>query len=54
MTEKEVRAQAEADILESRNLIHHMMEEGFIKKPPLSMIQECVEFTVAKLKNRKK
>lgn len=45
-TEAEIYATAERDIKEARDLIHHVMEEGFVPKPPASMIDEAVRAAV--------
>jgi len=50
MTEEELFAKAAKDIKESRDLIHHMMSEGFIEQPPADMIQKALDRAVAELK----
>ncbi|MBT3392885.1 MAG: NADP-dependent malic enzyme [Elusimicrobiaceae bacterium] len=49
-TWKEYFKIAETDIKESRALIHHMMEVGFIKKPPKEMLESALKETLKEMK----
>ncbi len=49
MTWQEAFDKAEADIKGSRDMIHALTEQGFISKPPLSMIEEAVESTIKEI-----
>ncbi len=46
LSEKEVYERAKKDIEEARALIHHIQEAGFIKPPPVSMIEESLAVAV--------
>jgi malate dehydrogenase (oxaloacetate-decarboxylating) len=46
LSRDEVFKIAEKDIRESRNLIQHLMTEGFIKEPPMSMLEEALKVTI--------
>jgi len=46
MTREEVIAAAQADIDEARRTVHHLMDNGFIKPPPQSMIDDVVRSTI--------
>jgi malate dehydrogenase (oxaloacetate-decarboxylating) len=50
MTPDEVFAKAEADIKESRDLIHNMMDTGFIKKPPLEILEKALANAIEQVK----
>ncbi len=50
MTPKEAFRQAEKDIKEARALVNHLMEEGFIKKPPLKMLQDALQRAIDQVK----
>jgi malate dehydrogenase (oxaloacetate-decarboxylating) len=50
MTAKEAFKQAGDDIKESRKLIKHLMEEGFIRKPPLSMLRNALKRAIEQVK----
>jgi malate dehydrogenase (oxaloacetate-decarboxylating) len=49
MTPEEVFAIAERDIRESRSLVDHLMEVGYIKKPPMELIEGALERAVAQV-----
>jgi malate dehydrogenase (oxaloacetate-decarboxylating) len=53
LTYEEARARAESDIADSRALIHHMMDEGLIKRPPASMIREALEEAVGRVEEER-
>ena len=53
MSRQEVLTQAQADIDEARGLVHHLMEQGFIKEPPSEMIDGVLEATVADIRARR-
>jgi malate dehydrogenase (oxaloacetate-decarboxylating) len=44
-------AQAEAGIKHSRGMTDSLIENGFIKKPPQTMLDEAVEYAVAEVKS---
>jgi malate dehydrogenase (oxaloacetate-decarboxylating) len=46
---QDVFTQAERDITETRNLIHSMVDEGFIKQPPQELLDEAYEYTLKEL-----
>lgn len=50
MTEKEFFQKAEKDIKESRDLIHHLMDNDFIKKPPVSLLENTLKKVIEKIK----
>jgi malate dehydrogenase (oxaloacetate-decarboxylating) len=50
MTAKDAFKQAENDIKESRKLIHHLMEEKFIRKPPISMLRNALKRAIEQVK----
>jgi malate dehydrogenase (oxaloacetate-decarboxylating) len=45
-SKEEIFEKARKDIEESRALIHHLQDEGFIKRPPLSLIEESLASAV--------
>lgn len=45
-TLEEYQAEARRDILEARRLTHHLMESGFIPRPPQSIIEDCIRLAV--------
>jgi malate dehydrogenase (oxaloacetate-decarboxylating) len=45
-TREEIYAVAEKDIRESREMIEHLMDEEFIKKPPIEMIEKALKKTI--------
>ncbi len=47
LPEKEIFARAKKDIEEARALIHHVQEAGFIKPPPISMVEEALKAAVS-------
>ncbi|MFC1771584.1 NADP-dependent malic enzyme [Candidatus Margulisiibacteriota bacterium] len=49
LTSEEAYAQAEADIKESRGLVDHLMEQGLIKKPPISLLENALERVVRQI-----
>jgi malate dehydrogenase (oxaloacetate-decarboxylating) len=46
MTYDQVHGMAERDIAESRKAIHHLMDEGYIRRPPVEMIEEALSEAV--------
>jgi malate dehydrogenase (oxaloacetate-decarboxylating) len=50
LSRDEVFKIAQKDIQESRNLIQHLMTEGFIKEPPMSMLEEALKTTIAAIR----
>ena len=42
-TREEIYAMAEKDIRESREMIDHLMQENFIKKPPIHLLEEALQ-----------
>jgi malate dehydrogenase (oxaloacetate-decarboxylating) len=52
LSRDEVYRIADADIQESQKLIEHLMAEGFIKEPPLSMLQEALDKTVEAIRSQ--
>ena len=52
MSEEEIFEKARKDIADSRRLIHHLMEEGFIKKCPKELIQKALDSAVATIRNK--
>jgi malate dehydrogenase (oxaloacetate-decarboxylating) len=46
VSHEEVRLRAKADIEESRALTRRLMEEGFIKRPPESMLEACLDWAI--------
>ncbi len=46
MTREQAFAKAEADIKYSREMTNKLMELGFIKKPPVEMLQEAVNWAI--------
>ena len=49
LSEQEIYQRADHDIKESRELFHHLMNEGFIRKPPISMIEESLDIAIQEL-----
>ncbi len=49
-SEKEIYSEAENDIKKSLQLIELMMEKGVIKKPPIDLIKDTIEWTIKKIK----
>ena len=50
MTAGEAFKKAEADIKEARALVNHLMEAGFIKKPPMSMLENALKRAIDQVK----
>ena len=50
LSRDEVLRIAEKDITESRNLINHLMAEGFIKEPPMEMLEKALEMSIAAIR----
>ncbi|MFO8183244.1 MAG: NADP-dependent malic enzyme [Candidatus Aegiribacteria sp.] len=46
ITREQAVKEARTDIMEARNLVHKLMEEGFIKEPPEELIREAVKLAV--------
>lgn len=49
MSAEEVYARTARDIDEARNMTQHLMDNGFIKEPDPSMLEACLEKTIAQL-----
>ncbi len=49
-TREQVLEEARADIMESRNLVNKLMEDGFIKEPPSELIEEALKLAVDAVK----
>ena len=49
MTGDEVYAQAKTEIDESRNLTQSLMDNNFIKEPPVEMLDACLEKAIAQV-----
>ena len=50
MTAKDAFKKAEADIKEARTLVNHLMEEGYIKRPPLKMLEGALKRAIDQVK----
>jgi hypothetical protein len=50
MTAGEAFKKAEADIKEARALVNHLMDAGFIKKPPMSMLENALKRAIDQVK----
>jgi malate dehydrogenase (oxaloacetate-decarboxylating) len=50
LTADEILKRAESDIKESRGLVNHLMESGYIRKPPMDLIFGALERAVAQVK----
>ena len=50
MSADEVYAQASQDIDEARDLTQHLIDEEYIKEPPLEMLQDALDKTLAQMK----
>ncbi|MDQ7797955.1 MAG: NADP-dependent malic enzyme [Candidatus Edwardsbacteria bacterium] len=50
MTKKEAYLKARQDISEARAVIHGLMEHGFIKKPPMELLEKALEKAVTKVR----
>jgi malate dehydrogenase (oxaloacetate-decarboxylating) len=46
LTREHAVEEARADIMEARNLVHRLMEDGFIKEPPAELISESVKLAI--------
>jgi malate dehydrogenase (oxaloacetate-decarboxylating) len=46
LSRDEVLKIARRDINESRELMQHLMKQGFIKEPPVEMLQEALDKTI--------
>jgi malate dehydrogenase (oxaloacetate-decarboxylating) len=53
MTWQEAYDKAKNDIDYSRGLTHSMTENGFIKKPPMEMIQSSLDWAIAEIRKPK-
>jgi malate dehydrogenase (oxaloacetate-decarboxylating) len=49
MTGDEVYAKAKQDIDEARGLTHHLIDNQFIKEPPVEMLEACLEKAIAQV-----
>ena len=50
MTAGEAFKKAETDIKEARALVNHLMDAGFIKKPPMSMLENALKRAIDQVK----
>ncbi len=50
MTPEESFAKAEADIKESRALIDHLMEDDYIKRPPIGLLEDALKRAIDQVK----
>ncbi|MBN2439287.1 MAG: NADP-dependent malic enzyme [Deltaproteobacteria bacterium] len=50
MTAKEAFKKAEKDIKESRDMIQHLMKEGYIRKPPIGMLRNALKRAIEQVK----
>ncbi len=50
VTAKEAFKKAEKDIKEARALVEHLMETGYIKKPPMSMLNNALKRAIDQVK----
>jgi malate dehydrogenase (oxaloacetate-decarboxylating) len=50
MTAKEAFKKAETDIREARALVNHLMDENFIKKPPMKMLENALKRAIDQVK----
>lgn len=50
LSREEVLRIAETDIMESRRLIHHLMEQRFIKEPPVEMLEQALRTAIDKVR----
>ena len=46
MTREEAYAKADADIKQARELTHLLIEQGMIKRPPETMLQEALDWAL--------
>jgi malate dehydrogenase (oxaloacetate-decarboxylating) len=49
MTREEAFAKADTDIKNARELTHSLIDQGFIKQPPESMLQEALEWAMKEI-----
>jgi malate dehydrogenase (oxaloacetate-decarboxylating) len=54
LSAEEIFKRAETDIRESRGLVNHLMEAGYIKKPPMDLLEGALERAIAQVKAAKK
>ncbi|MEI8202692.1 MAG: NADP-dependent malic enzyme [Bacteroidota bacterium] len=50
ITREEAYQKAYDDIMMSRELTHHLMDEGFIKEPPMEMLEKVLSETILEIK----
>ena len=50
---EEVIKLAQADIDEARKLVHHLMDQGFIKEPPKEMVDQVLDATIKEIRARR-
>jgi malate dehydrogenase (oxaloacetate-decarboxylating) len=50
ISKQEVFNKAKADIEEIHKLSQAMLDQGFIKRPPESMLNECLDYAIAQVK----
>ncbi|MBW2261551.1 MAG: NADP-dependent malic enzyme [Deltaproteobacteria bacterium] len=51
MSYEQVLEKAQSDISEARSMIHHLMDEGYIRRPPVEMIEEALAEAVASIRS---
>jgi malate dehydrogenase (oxaloacetate-decarboxylating) len=50
MTRDEALEIARKDIKQSRDMFHHLMDNGFIKNPPDGMLDEAMQYAIGQVK----
>jgi malate dehydrogenase (oxaloacetate-decarboxylating) len=50
MSYEQAHDAAQADITDARNMIHHLMDEGYIRRPPVEMIEEALAEAVRSIR----
>ena len=45
----EILRRAESDIKESRDLVNHLMDVGYIRKPPIEILYGALERAIAQV-----
>jgi len=50
LTKEEVYLKARQDISEARAVIHGLMEHGFIKKPPMELLEKALERVISRVR----
>ena len=50
MTRDEALNIARNDIKQSREMFHHLMDNGFVKNPPDGMLDEALQYAISQVK----